>query len=70
MLCVFSYYLVIICRLTENWSNAAKYEQVYLDLVKSSENENKEKLIAESNARLQEYNRKSVLKMSMKSILG
>ena len=70
MLCVCSLYFEIICRLNEDWLNAAKYEQVHLDLLKSSEIENKEELVAKSNAKLQEFNKKSILKMSMKSILG
>lgn len=61
---------MIICSLTENWVNAVKYEQMYMDWVKESKMENKEALVTESSKRLQEYNQKLVLKMSMRSILG
>lgn len=61
---------MIICSLTENWVNAVKYEQMYMDWVKESKLENKETLVEESSKRLQEYNQKLVLKMSMRSILG
>lgn len=60
----------VICRLTENWTNAVKFEQVYLDQVKAMEGQEKDKLVEESQKRLQEYNQKLVLKMSMRSILG
>lgn len=59
-----------MCSLTENWVNAVKYEQMYMDWVKESKMENKEALVTESSKRLQEYNQKLVLKMSMRSILG
>ena len=61
---------IVKCRLTENWTSAVKFEQVYLDFVKTSELKEKETLIEESNKRLQEYNQKLVFKMSMRSILG
>lgn len=61
---------MIIYSLTENWVNAVKYQQMYMDWVKESKLENKETLVEESSKRLQEYNQKLVLKMSMKSILG
>lgn len=61
---------MIMCSLTENWVNAVKYEQMYMDWVKESKMENKESLVTESTKRLQEYNQKLVLKMSMRSILG
>lgn len=61
---------MIIYSLTENWVNAVKYQQMYMDWVKESKLENKETLVEESSKRLQEYNQKLVLKMSMRSILG
>lgn len=57
-------------RLNENWSEAVKYEQMYLDFVKESTLEAKEIMEMESSNRLKEYNKKLMLKMSMKSILG
>ena len=57
-------------RLNENWSEAVKYEQMYLDFVKESTLEAKEIMETESSNRLKEYNKKLMLKMSMKSILG
>ena len=59
-----------MCRLTENWANAVKFEQVYLEEVKAAEVDGKQKLVEESEKRLQEYNQKMMLKLSMRSILG
>lgn len=56
--------------MNENWSEAVKYEQMYLDFVKESTLEAKEIMETESSNRLKEYNKKLMLKMSMKSILG
>ena len=52
------------------WSDAVKYEQLYLDTVKESVNEAKEIMITESSTRLKEYNQKLMMQMSMRSILG
>ena len=60
----------MMCRLTENWANAVKFEQVYLEKVKAAEVDGKQKLVEESEKRLQEYNQKMMLKLSMRSILG
>lgn len=60
----------MMCRLTENWANAVKFEQVYLEEVKAAEVDGKQKLVEESEKRLQEYNQKMMLKLSMRSILG
>ena len=59
-----------MCRLTENWTNAVKFEQMYLEEVKMAEVQEKEKWVQESEKRLQEYNQKMMLKLSMRSILG
>lgn len=61
---------MIIYSLTENWVNAVKYQQMYMDWVKESKLENKETLVEEGAKKLQVYNQKLVLKMSMRSILG
>ena len=60
----------MMCRLTENWANAVKFEQVYLEEVKAAEVDGKQKLVEESEKKLQEYNQKMMLKLSMRSILG
>lgn len=57
-------------RLMTKWSEAVKYEQLYLDTVKESDDEAKEIMITESSTRLKEYNQKLMMQMSMRSILG
>ena len=57
-------------RLNENWSEAVKYEQMYLEFVKESTLEAKELMETESSNRLKEYNKNLMMKMSMRSILG
>ena len=59
-----------MCRLTEDWSNAVKYQQMYLDFVKESSLKEKDALVEDGTKKLQEYTTKSMLKMSMRSILG
>ena len=59
-----------MCRLVENWSNAAKYQQMVLDFVKDSSLKEKDALMEDGTKKLQEYNTKNMLKMSMRSILG
>ena len=52
------------------WSDACKYEQMYQEVVKESEEKEKETLVKESEERLKEYNQKLMMQMSMRSILG
>lgn len=58
------------CRLNKDWTNAVKYEQMYLEFVKESTLEAKELMETESSNRLKEYNKNLMMKMSMKSLLG
>lgn len=57
-------------RLMMKWAEACKYEQMYQDAVKESEEKEKETLLKESEARLKEYNQKQMMQISMRSILG
>ena len=61
-------------RLMMKWADACKYEQMYQDAVKESEEKEKEKeketLVKESEERLKEYNQKQMMQISMRSILG
>lgn len=52
------------------WSDARKYEQLYHEAVKESEDKDKETLLKESEERLKEYERKMAMQLSMRSILG
>lgn len=58
------------CRLNKDWTNAVKYEQMYLEFVKESTLEAKELMETESSNRLKEYSKNLMMKMSMKSLLG
>lgn len=58
------------CRLMMKWSDACKYEQMYQEVVKESEEKEKETLVKESEERLKEYNQKLMMQISMRSILG
>ena len=58
------------CRLMMKWSDARKYEQLYHEAVKESEDKDKETLMKESEERLKEYERKMAMQLSMRSILG
>ena len=49
--------------------NASKHEQMVLEWLKSQEKKD-EKAIEESEKKVKEYNTKSMVQMSMKSILG
>lgn len=60
----------IVCRLMMKWAEACKYEQMYQDAVKESEEKEKETLVKESEERLKEYNQKQMMQLSMRSILG
>lgn len=57
-------------RLMMKWAEACKYEQMYQDAVKESEEKEKETLVKESEERLKEYNQKQMMQISMRSILG
>lgn len=57
-------------RLNKDWTNAVKYEQMYLEFVKESTLEAKELMETESSNRLKEYSKNLMMKMSMKSLLG
>ena len=52
-----------------NWTNALKYEQMVLEMLKNKETKD-EKAIEESEKRVKEYNTKMMMQMSMRSILG
>ena len=69
MLCV-GVWRAVESRLMTKWSDAVKYEQLYLETVKGSDDEAKEIMITESSTRLKEYNQKLMMQMSMRSILG
>lgn len=60
----------IVRRLMMKWAEACKYEQMYQDAVKESEEKEKETLVKESEERLKEYNQKQMMQLSMRSILG
>ena len=57
------------CRLTGNWTNALKYEQMVLEILKKKEKKD-EKAIEASEKKVKEYNTKMMMQMSMRSILG
>ena len=57
------------CSLLGNWSNASKYEQMVLEVLKAAEKKD-EKAIEESEKKIKEYNTKVMMKMSMRSLLG
>lgn len=61
---------MVRCRLNKDWTNAVKYEQMYLEFVKESTLEAKELMETESSNRLKEYSKNLMMKMSMKSLLG
>ena len=57
------------CRLLGNWMSASKHEQMVLEWLKSQEKKD-DKAIEESEKKVKEYNTKSMVQMSMESILG
>ena len=69
ILTLISFHLPYRCSLLGNWSNASKYEQMVLEVLKAAEKKD-EKAIEESEKKVKEYNTKVMMKMSMRSILG
>ena len=57
------------CRLIGNWTNALKYEQMVLEMLKKKEKKD-EKAIEASEKKVKEYNTKMMMQMSTRSILG
>ena len=55
--------------MTGNWTNALKYEQMVLEILKKKEKKD-EKAIEASEKKVKEYNTKMMMQMSMRSILG